>query len=66
MSLLKEIIKQKRQNDLIEDAAAGATSAGAVAGVRAPLGGTTAKKKKKKRKMRRRAAPTGAVFAMRF
>lgn len=66
MSLLKEIIQRKRQEDLIEDAAAGATSAGAVAGFRAPLGAKTVGKKKKKRKLRRRAVPTGSVFAMRF
>ena len=66
MSLLKEIIQRKRQQDIIEDAAAGATSAGAVAGFRAPLGATPVSKKKKKRKMRRRAVPTGSVFAMRF
>lgn len=66
MSIFNEIIQAKRVSDLIEDAAAGATSAGAVAGVRAPLGAKTVGKKKKKRKMRRRAQPTGAVFAMRF
>jgi negative regulator of replication initiation len=66
MSIFNEIIQAKRVSDLIEDAAAGATSAGAVAGVRAPLGAKTVGKKKKKRKMQRRAMPTGAVFAMRF
>lgn len=69
MSLLKQIVKQHRQNNLIEDAAAGSTSAGAVAGFRAHLGAapeSRSKKKKKKKKLRRRAMPTGTVFAMRF
>ena len=69
MSLLKQVIKQQRQNDLVEDAAAGATSAGAVAGFRAHLGAASesrSKKKKKKKKLRRRTMPTGSVFAMRF
>ena len=45
MSLLKQITKKAAQKELIEDAAAGATSAGAVAGFRAPIGGTSEKTK---------------------
>jgi len=70
MSLLKQIIQSKRQQDLIdESAAAGGTSAGAVAGFRghffSPVS-TKKKKKKKKTKMRRRDMPTGHTFALRF
>lgn len=44
MSLLKQIAKKAVEKELIEDAAAGATSAGAIAGVRAPMGGVVRRK----------------------
>lgn len=69
MSLLKQIIQNKRQQDLInESAAAGSTSAGSVAGFRGHFFSPVSKKKKKKKKtkMRRRAMPTGHTFALRF
>ena len=51
MSLLKQVIKAAEQKELIETAAAGATSAGAVAGFRAPIGGTSEKTKMVRRNM---------------
>ena len=55
MSLLKKIVQAKRQQDLIETAAAGAVSATAVAGFRGRFFGDNDKKKKKK--MLRRKLP---------
>ena len=55
MSLLKKIVQTQRQNELIdESAAAGATSAGSVAGVRGDFFGGN---KKAKKKMLRRKLP---------
>lgn len=51
MKLLKDIHKETKTNDLLEVAAAGATSAGAVAGFRAPIGGTSHKTKMFRRNM---------------
>lgn len=65
MSLLKQIVKSHNQQELInESAAAGATSAGAVAGFRGHFFSPTTKKSKKKRKsrMRRRAIPGNSLF----
>ena len=68
MSILKQIIKTQRQNDLIDESAAGgAVSAGAVAGFRAPLGAdpqsfSKRRKKKRKTKMRRRAVPGTSFY----
>jgi hypothetical protein len=57
MSLLKDVIS--------EMAAAGATSAGAIAGFRSPIGGKTRKKQRKKEdKVRSRLAPVGYLFRM--
>ncbi len=67
MSLLKQIIQSKRQQDLIdESAAAGSTSAGSVAGFRGHFFSPVSKKRKKKKKtkMRRRAMPTGSTFSL--
>ncbi len=63
MSLLKEIVQLTRQQDLIDESAAGgATAAGSVAGFRGHFFSPTKKRKKKKTKMRRRKMPTGLTF----
>jgi hypothetical protein len=68
MSILKQIIKTQRQNDLIDESAAGgAVSAGAVAGFRAPLGADPKSfqkrsKKKRKTRMRRRTVPGTSFY----
>lgn len=71
MSLLNQIIKEAATKELIESAAAGAVSAGAVAGFAAPLGGNpksyTKKSKNKNNKkhgtrMKRRAVPGMSSF----
>jgi len=67
MSLLKQIVQSHNQQELIdESAAAGATSAGGVAGFRGHFfSPTTSKKKTKKNRksrMRRRAVPGSSIF----